>query len=155
MKKHIILFCIVLLVGNFTTVKAQGIISGFYNAKGATTLVLGAGFEDSKNYFIGREKSDLSRSLYSVSIFGIYGISDRWNVQASLPYLSSGEQNGLQDVQALLKYKALQSQRETSKLELSFATGFSTNVSNYRIGGLNDLGQRAKIIETRALVHYP
>lgn len=134
--------------------RAQGAISGFYNQKGTTTLVLGAGFEDSKNYFIGREKSDLSRNLHSVSIFGIYGISDRLNVQAALPYLSSGEQSGLQDAQLFIKYKTIEKQREASKLELSFAVGFSTNVSNYRLGGLNDLGQRAKILETRALLHY-
>ncbi|PTX61009.1 hypothetical protein C8N46_105165 [Kordia periserrulae] len=133
---------------------AQGAISGFYNVKGTATLVLGAGFEDSKNYFIGRVRSDLSRNLYSVSLFGIYGISNRLNVQASLPYLSSGEQNGLQDAQIFLKYRAFQAQRETSKLEVSFATGFSTNVSDYRIGGLNDLGQQAKILETRAMLHY-
>ena len=44
---------------------AQGTISGFYNEKGDVTLVAGFGFEDSKNYYIGTEKSDLSRSLYS------------------------------------------------------------------------------------------
>jgi len=133
---------------------AQGSISGFYNKKGTATLVLGAGFEDSKNYFIGREKSDLSRNLYSISIFGVYGISDRLNVQASLPYLSSNHQNGLQDAQIFVKYRATQISYETGKLELSFAAGFSTNVSDYRLGGLNDLGQQAKILDTRTLLHY-
>ncbi|AXG67848.1 hypothetical protein KORDIASMS9_00030 [Kordia sp. SMS9] len=155
MRKKIVQFFVFVLLLSFSpNGNAQGAISGFYNKKGTATLVLGAGFEDSKNYFIGRVKSDLSRNLYSVSIFGIYGISNRLNVQASLPYLSSGEQNGLQDAQIFLKYKAFQQQRETSKLELSFATGFSTNVSDYRVGGLNDLGQQAKILETRALLHY-
>lgn len=155
MKKKSIQFCICSLLWFFSlNGMAQGAISGFYNAKGSTTLVLGVGFEDSKNYFIGREKSDLSRNLYSISIFGIYGISDRFNLQAALPYLSSGEQSGLQDAQVFIKYKTAAWQRETSKLELSFGAGFSTNVSNYRLGGLNDLGQRAKILDTRALLHY-
>ncbi|MEM6721904.1 MAG: hypothetical protein AAF611_21430 [Bacteroidota bacterium] len=155
MKKNITQLCVcIMLVGFSFSGMAQGIISGFYNQKGTATLVLGAGFEDSKNYFIGREKSDLSRNLYSISIFGIYGINDRLNVQASLPYLSSGEQSGLQDAQVFLKYKVFAWQKETAKWELSSGTGFSTNVSNYRLGGLNDLGQRAKIIESRALLHY-
>ncbi|EDP97936.1 hypothetical protein U8527_18255 [Kordia algicida OT-1] len=155
MWKHFLkLSCCIIIFSNSYQTSAQGAISGFYNQKGKTTLVLGAGFEDSKNYFIGREKSDLSRNLHSVSLFGIYGINDRFNVQASLPYLSSGEQNGLQDAQIYLKYKALESTVKTDKLELSFATGFSFNVSDYRIGGLNDLGQQAKILETRALLHY-
>lgn len=133
---------------------AQGAISGFYNQKGATTLVAGVGFEDPKNYYIGREKSNLGRNLYSISLFGIYGISDKFNIQTSLPYLSSDDQSGLQDLQLFLKYQIYQKQKETYKLELSLATGFSTNISNYEVGGLNDLGQRAKIIETRALLHY-
>ncbi|MFK7748070.1 MAG: hypothetical protein AB8B65_06755 [Kordia sp.] len=155
MSKHFMQFCIFVSIFCYSySGMAQGVISGFYNQKGKATLVLGAGFEDSKNYFIGSEKSDLSRNLYSISIFGIYGINDRLNVQASLPYLSSGEQNGLQDAQIIIKYRAIQLQRKAGKLEVSFATGFSSNVSDYRIGGLNDLGQQAKILETRALLHY-
>jgi len=155
MWKHFLkISCCILFITNSFYGSAQGAISGFYNNKGDANIVVGAGFEDSKNYYIGRVKSDLSRNLYSVSLFGIYGINDRLNVQASLPYLSSDEQNDFQDAQFFLKYKALQKDWETDKLELSFATGFSFNLTNYNIGGLNDLGQQAKILETRALLHY-
>ncbi|WP_298514267.1 hypothetical protein [uncultured Kordia sp.] len=155
MRKRILKICIFISILSCSYHgMAQGAISGFYNKKGDATLVLGAGFEDSKNYFIGREKSDLSRNLYSISIFGIYGINDRFNVQASLPYLSSNQQNGLQDAQVFVKYKATETQYKTGTLALSFAAGFSTNVSNYRLGGLNDLGQQAKILDTRVLLHY-
>lgn len=133
---------------------AQGSISGFYTEKGAAMVVAGLGFEDSKNYYIGTEKSDLSRSLYSVSLFGIYGINDRLNIQASIPYLSSNKQKGFQDAQFFLKYKVLQKEWKKDKLELSLATGFSFNLTDYNIGGLNDLGQQAKVLETRALLHY-
>ncbi|WP_046758313.1 transporter [Kordia jejudonensis] len=154
MWKHLIkAICFIIFCNSYNGF-AQGAISGFYNEKGNTTLVVGAGFEDSKNYFIGREKSDLSRNLYSVSVFGIYGINNRLNVQASLPYLVSDDQSGLQDAQLFLKYLAFTKQRATDKFEFSIATGFSFNVSNYDVGGLNDLGQRAKILETRALLHY-
>ena len=40
------------------------------------------------------------------------------------------------------------------KLQLSLAGGFSTPIGNYTTGGLNDLGQRATILEGRALIHY-
>ncbi|QHI36483.1 hypothetical protein IMCC3317_18460 [Kordia antarctica] len=133
---------------------AQGPISGFYSEKGDAIVVVGLGFEDSKNYFIGREKSDLSRSLYSVSLFGIYGINNRLNIQASIPYLSSNKENGFQDAQFFLKYKLLQKEWKKDKLELSLATGFSFNLTDYNIGGLNDLGQQAKILDFRALLHY-
>ena len=152
--KNLVLYLFLFCITFSFKATAQGAISGFYNKKGTTTLVAGVGFEDPKHYYIGREKSDLGRNLYSISLFGIYGISDRFNIQAALPYLSSDDQSGLQDLQLFLKYQIYQKQKENHKLELSLATGFSTNVSNYEVGGLNDLGQRAKIIETRALLHY-
>ncbi|WP_420574665.1 hypothetical protein [Kordia sp.] len=153
-KRFLKIACFIIIIGNSYYVNAQGAISGFYNKKTNITVVAGFGFEDSKNYFIGKEKSDLSRNLYSISLFGIYGISDRLNIQASLPYLSSNNQNGLQDAQFYLKYKAIEGTVKGNKLELSFATGFSFNVSDYNLGGLNDIGQQAKILETRALLHY-
>ncbi|MBC8755844.1 hypothetical protein H2O64_14295 [Kordia sp. YSTF-M3] len=155
MWKHVLkISCFIGIFSNSFYGIAQGPISGFYNKKGEATVVAGLGFEDSKNYYIGTEKSDLSRSLYSFTLFGIYGINDKLNIQASLPYLSSNKQNGFQDAQFFLKYKALKKEWKTDKLELSFAAGFSFNITDYNLGGLNDLGQQAKVLDTRALLHY-
>ena len=43
---------------------SQGVVDGFYKGKGNASAVLGFGFEDTKSYFAGREKIDLSRSLF-------------------------------------------------------------------------------------------
>jgi hypothetical protein len=37
---------------------------------------------------------------------------------------------------------------------VSIAAGFSTPLSDYDVGGLNDLGQQATVIETRLMLHY-
>lgn len=138
----------------FSNSYSQGKIDGFYKGKSNATVVLGFGFEDPKSYFAGTEKIDLSRSLYSISLFAAYGITDNLDVNASLPYLSSNKESNLQDVSLMLKYRFFQTTSESGNLEFSLGAGFSTPVSDYKVGGLNDIGQQATIIETRAMAHY-
>jgi hypothetical protein len=129
---------------------SQGKIDGFYHGKGNGTAVLGVGFEDPKSYIAGREKVDLSRTLIYVNLFGSYGLSDNLDAQISIPYLKSNDNSNFQDVSVFLKYRFY----SKGNIQLSLGGGFSTPLSNYTTGGLNDLGQRATILETRALLHY-
>ena len=133
---------------------SQGKIDGFYKGKGNGSVVLGFGFEDPKSYFAGSEKIDLSRNLYYINLYGTYGITDNFDVNISLPYLSSNKESNLQDVSVMIKYRFFQSASESGNLELSLGAGFSTPVSDYNVGGLNDIGQQATIIETRAMAQY-
>ncbi|WP_347374232.1 transporter [Aequorivita sp. Q41] len=133
---------------------SQGKIDGFYKGKNNGTIVLGLGFEDPKNYFAGYEKLDLGRSLYYVAIFSAYGITDNLDVNVSLPYLSSNKQSGFQDISIFFKHRFFQSVSEKGDLDFSFGVGLSTPISNYNIGGLNDLGQQATILEARVMAHY-
>ncbi len=133
---------------------SQGKIDGFYKGKNNGTVVLGAGFEDPKGYLAGTEKIDLSRNLYYINLYAAYGITDNLDVNFSLPYLSSNKESDFQDISLMVKYRFYESVSENGSLELTFGTGFSTPVSNYKVGGLNDIGQQATIIESRAMVHY-
>lgn len=133
---------------------SQGKIDGFYRGKGNVTTTLGFGFEDSKNYYAGTEKTDLSRSLYYAAIYGAYGITDNFDVSTSIPYLSSNENSDFQDIILFLKYRVYQTQLGSGNFQLSLASGFSTPLSNYSIGGLNDIGQQATVFEERMVVHY-
>jgi hypothetical protein len=142
------------VVASLNEIYSQGKIDGFYRGKGKASTVLGLGFEDSKDYFAGTNKTGLSRSLYYVNIYGAYGITDDFDVSLSLPYLSSNKNSGLQDILLFLKYRIYKTQIGSGKFQLSLAGGLSTPVSNYTTGGLNDIGQRATILEGRAVVHY-
>jgi hypothetical protein len=133
---------------------SQGKIDGFYLGKGNTTVVLGLGFEDGRDYFAGTEKTGLSRSLYYANVYAAYGITNDLDVSFSLPYMSSNKNSDLQDMSLFLKYRVYKSELGNGKLQLSLAGGFSTPVGNYTTGGLNDLGQRATIIEGRGVLHY-
>lgn len=151
MNKILIVSC--LLLGCFVSF-SQPKIDAFYRGQGNATLVFGLGFEDSKDYFAGTEKTGLSRSLYYANIYGAYGINDDFDVSLSLPYLSSNKNNGLQDILLFLKYRVYKTEIGNGKFQLSLGGGFSTPVSDYTTGGLNDIGQQATIIEGRGVLHY-
>jgi hypothetical protein len=133
---------------------SQGKIDGFYKGKHEGSVVLGLGFEDSKSYFAGTEEIDLSRNLYYINLYAAYGITDNLDVNLSLPYLSSDKESNFQDISLMFKYRFFQAASETGNLEISLGAGFSTPISDYKVGGLNDIGQQATIVETRAMVHY-
>lgn len=148
-KKLIIPFLLV------TTISiSQGKIDGFYKGKQQGAVVLGIGFEDSKAYFAGTNKLDLGRSLYYISVFSAYGITENLDANVAIPYLISDDNANFQDIAAFLKYRIFQIKSDHGSLEISGGAGFSTNLTNYDLGGLNDIGQRATIIETRGMFHY-
>ncbi len=151
MKKLFFLICVLFFVSEGFS---QGKIDGFYRGQGNATAVLGFGFEDSKEYFAGAEKTGLSRSLYYGNLYGTYGVTKDFDVSLSLPYLMSNKNRDFQDIQLFAKYRVLEKTLGKGSFQISLAAGFSTPVGNYTIGGLNDIGQRATIVDGRAVVHY-
>jgi len=133
---------------------SQGKVDGFYNESGNAAAVLGFGFEDIKNYRAGRKKTDLGRSVYYANLYTNYGISENLAASLSIPYIVSDDQQNLQDALLFLKYRILRLERKNGILEISLAGGISTPISNYKLGGLNDIGQQATVLESRGLVHY-
>ncbi len=133
---------------------SQGRIDGFYNQKGVATFVLGAGQEDTNHYYAGTTKTDIERQLQYISLYAAYGIIDNVEVSIAIPYLKSDENNNFQDLSVFLKYEFANRDFSNSQLAFSGAIGVSTPISDYAIGGLNDIGQQATILETRLMTHY-
>lgn len=133
---------------------SQGQIDGFYKQQHEGTLVLGAGFEDTKNYYVGSQRTDISRSLYYGNIFAAYGILENLNAQVAIPFLSSNDNTNFQDISVFIKYRFGKVVFEKSVLEFSAAAGFSTPLTNYDVGGLNDIGQQATTLQSRLMLHY-
>jgi len=149
-----LLFSLFLFILSYYTATAQGKIDGFYNLKGRSTVVLGGGYEDSNGYLAGNNEIELLREAYYLSIYGAYGITDDLDIIASIPYIESGENKNLQDVSLFVKYRVHSVKKKNGQFEISSALGFSTPLSDYEIGDLNDIGQQATVLETRAMVHY-
>ncbi|WP_179345818.1 hypothetical protein [Winogradskyella ursingii] len=133
---------------------SQGKIDGFYRGQGNATFVIGYGHEDNKNYLIGEVESNLNRTVTYLNLFASYGVLDDLDLQISLPYIESNENKDFQDIGFFSKYRFLNREHSNAKLELSFAIGFSTPISDYAIGGLFDIGQQATVLDTRAILHY-
>ena len=135
---------------------AQGKIDGFYRGANKATLVLGFGFEDGKKYFSGESlgKLDLSKSVFYSSLFGAYGITEDLDVNVTIPYIISDDNANFQDIAIFLKYRLIKIPSNKGRFEFSFSGGFSTNLTVYELGGLNDIGQQATVIDSRGLVHY-
>ncbi|MBA3986494.1 MAG: hypothetical protein H0X63_07990 [Flavobacteriales bacterium] len=77
MKKIIPLFFLLLFLSEGFT---QGKIDGFYRGTGNATTVLGFGYEDTPNYFIGTQRSDIGRNLVYGSAFAAYGITTNFDI---------------------------------------------------------------------------
>ncbi|GEQ86893.1 hypothetical protein ULMS_24010 [Patiriisocius marinistellae] len=131
----------------------QGAIDGFFKEKGSGSIVLGAGFEDTKNYFAGNTRTDISRSLYYGSLFGAYGVTNNFDVNVSVPFLSSNDNTSFQDISIYAKYKVATFEKNNFKYDVGVAGGFSTPLTDYDVGGLNDIGQQATVVSGRILIH--
>ncbi|MGJ8667356.1 MAG: hypothetical protein ACSHW7_13380 [Patiriisocius sp.] len=132
---------------------AQGAIDGFFKEKGNGSVVLGAGFEDNKNYFAGNTRTDISRSLYYGNLFAAYGVTNDFDINVSVPFLSSNDNTDFQDISIYAKYKVASFKKSNFKYDIGLAAGFSTPLTDYDVGGLNDIGQQATIVNGRALLH--
>ena len=75
----------------------------------------------------GTEPLKSGRNTMAYGVFGIYGISDRINVQANIPYLNvnKGKVTDFQDFSLYFKYLLLSKDNSKGKLDLMAATGLS------------------------------
>lgn len=146
----LIFFCIFISFEGFS----QGKIDGFYKGTGNGAIVIGGGIEDSRSYLAGKKEVELSRELNYLSLFVAYGITDNLDINLSVPYLIIDKQSDFQDASIFIKYRFFQKKFEKESLELNFGTGFSTPISDYAVGGLNDIGQQATIVDMRIMLHY-
>jgi hypothetical protein len=130
---------------------SQGRVDGFLKHKGELDAVVGVSYETSKSYFAGTDKISFTRNTTSYNAFFAYGVFDRLNVNVSVPYVNVNKQEqGLQDGAVFFKYKVL----SKNKLNLLIAGGFSSNLSNYETHSGSAIGQQAKAIDIRPVLHY-
>ena len=149
--KHLIVICLIIVASQGYS---QGQIDGFYRGQHNFTSVLGFGYEDNKDYRIGREPSELKRTTRYINIFTAYGITDHLDIQVSIPYIENDRYSQFQDLTLFAKYRFIDKPTTNGKLQFSFGLGFSTPLSDYAIGGLFDIGQQATVIDSRALLHF-
>lgn len=132
----------------------QGRVDGFYKGKGMIEVGLGGGIEFDNAFFAGTNKINLSREIRSASLFIGTGLTEKLDLYINIPYVSIGNAQSVQDGSVFLKYQILKKDVANGKLSFSLASGFSGNLSNYQTSGVDAIGQQARVIDIRPLVHY-
>lgn len=155
-----------LIILGINSIYAQGRVDGFYKGQGNLDIVFNGGYENNTTYFAGTNKVKLGRKIVIANAFLAYGITDRLDVNFSLPFISvNTNTNGFQDASLFFKYRLLKLNSgifESSILpkwmtgSLSLAGGVSSNFTDYQTEGGSALGQQAKTIDLRPVlqVHF-
>ena len=128
---------------------SQGRVDGFFKGKGNLDLVFGGGYEANDKYFAGTTKRGLTRNVTFFNTFVAYGITDKLDVNASLPYIDvNGVENDFQDYAIYLKHNTF----VKNGWSISLAMGFSSNLVDYQTEEASAIGQQAKTIDGRLVV---
>jgi hypothetical protein len=90
-----------------------------------------------------------------LSIFAEYGVTDRFDVVATIPYIFTSSQSGLQDGGFYVKYRPFYHQtKKKGKIGVLFGTGVSFPMSDYQPTAAGALGQRAITVPARLMVQW-
>ncbi len=154
------LFTTTILILTLAQSFAQGRVDGYYKGQGNLDFVISGGYENNKNYFAGTNKVTLGRKIVIANAYLAYGITNKLDVNFSLPYISvNNVAKGFQDASLFLKYRLIDFSDTSKSLKgsLSLAGGMSSNFTNYLTEGGNALGQQAKTIDLRPVlqIHLP
>ena len=148
-----------LLAGSTSSLRAQGLVSGFMAGKGHGSVVVSGTTERYESVYLAPDKIDgvpvfQEVRVNSLNLYATYGLSDKIDAIVSLPYIQSkgkapgtvvsdlnalyatqgytNTRQGLQDITALLKFKSYSVELGSSILDLLGVVSFSTPISNYQ-----------------------
>lgn len=130
---------------------AQSPVSGFMKKKGEGSIVLNQFREKYDKVFLVPTEVDgvpvfNDVSITSTSLYGEFGLSDRFNVIVNLPYVKSegnasaatlqnlgyeNERSGIQDIKIYGKYSFLSKEIGSNKLDIIGSVGIETPLGNY------------------------
>jgi hypothetical protein len=159
-------------------VKAQSPVSGFMNGKGKGTVAFSYTAEQYDNVFL--TPSDAKGvpvfnevDIKSTSLYTSYGISDRFDMVLSLPYIKAEGQasevvlrelgyentrSGIQDLSVFAKYNPLTLDFDGNKLQFVLGAGVSTPLGSYKVDeGLQSIiaiGNRSTRLTGLGIAHF-
>ena len=144
---------VTLLLISFSAL-AQGPVDGYSKGKGNLDIGLGYSIDKGDKFYAGTEKINASRNIVAYTLFGIYGITNKLDVQLNIPYLNmnKGNETNFQDGSIYLKYKALNKDNKFGNLNILSAIGYYTPLAQYETGGGNAIGQLNQSFDGRIII---
>ena len=163
-----ILFSSLLLINS---TNAQSLADGFMKGKGHGSLVLSYSWEQYDEFYFGTERRDAPPpfggeiTTQSVSLYGIYGLTDNLDIIVNLPFIGAQGANeepeapdqdvsGLQDVAVFLKWRPLYLETEGGNLSFLGAVGFATPLSDYADNAVLSIGNQSTRVDARLMTQY-
>jgi hypothetical protein len=135
---------------------AQGALDGYMKGRGHFDLA--PSFSSMRaSYFLGRGATIYDEPYRGglVSVFGAYGVTDRFDLIANVPYIFTNDQRGLQDGGFYAKYRpVLIESKQLGRLGIIAGTGVSLPLSDYEPLAAGALGQRAVVVPGRLIVQW-
>ena len=133
---------------------SQGPIDGFMKGEGNLDGAIGFSVQRSDLYYgLDDEIYDLNYSAELLSFFAQYGLSDKFDAVATVPFIFTQFENKFQDMGLFLKYRPVHYVFEKNhELDLLLSGGFTFPASDYRPDVTGAVGQRAQQIPLRGIL---
>ncbi|SMB81316.1 hypothetical protein SAMN00120144_3364 [Hymenobacter roseosalivarius DSM 11622] len=163
-------FCLLLVLTLPGRVFAQQLVSGFRQGQGHSSVFLSYTRERYDEFYLGKTKTDIAMAgqepvvTESANLYAAYGLTDKLDLIANLPYISSKSrqlsdnqkilERDLQNATVALAYRALQTEGEAGVFSATGALALSTPLSRYRTNIINAIGNRATQLDPSLLLQY-
>jgi hypothetical protein len=134
-----VVFILNLFLSITLTAFSQSAIDGFLKGKNTLDIAISGSYQTADDYFGNAGKFKYNRDLYIFNAFAEYGITDKLDVIATLPFIG----DKLQDGGLYAKYKVTDFSFAKQKLSIIPALGLTAPLSNYKTQSGAAIGQRA------------
>ncbi|WKN40999.1 transporter [Tunicatimonas pelagia] len=172
--KTIILSSSIIFISNLLLIhsaKSQSLTDGFMKGKGHGSVVVSYSWERYDEFYFGTEQMDAPGDFggqittQSVSLYGIYGLTDNLDIIVNLPFIAAQGDNGepeapnqdvsgLQDAALFLKWRPLYIETESGNLSFLGAVGLATPLSDYADNAVLSIGNQSTRADVRLMTQY-
>ncbi len=135
---------------------AQGPLDGYMKGKGNLDLAPSFSYMHAPD-FAGAGSAVYAEPYtgYMLSAFAEYGVTDRFDLVATVPYIITTGQKGFQDGGFYAKYQVLKAKAgQLGQIRLIGGVGASLPLSGYAPVATGALGQRAVVVPARAILQW-
>ena len=151
------------LLSGYVGARAQGPIDGYLKGRGEADVAVGVSATGASE-FIGGDgtRYDLPFSGTLLSAFATVGVTDELDVIASVPFVITDLNSGLQDAALFVKGRLLRlplgdassADDPQHNLDVLGALGVSVPLSDYEVVAAGAIGQRAQVVQPRLVAQY-
>ena len=134
---------------------AQGALDGYLKGKGVLDIAPSFSFLRASQFDGNGNLYDLEYRGNLLNLFAEYGLTEKLDVVATIPYVFTETQSGLQDGGFYLKYRPVYKKLgKADRLAFLAGAGISFPLSNYTPTAAGALGQRAVLVPIRGIVQW-